>query len=60
MKRRKSSRKHGAITMVWLFFANLFEPAKVAATEQVETQRRIGADHLAATRTAAAPPPSRP
>ena len=55
--RAKSSRKHGAITMVWLFFANLFEPAKVAATEQIDTQRRISADHLTVTRAAASPPP---
>ena len=46
--------------MVWLFFANLFEPAKVAATEQVDKQRRIGADHLIAGRAAAAPPSPRP
>ncbi|WP_375380510.1 hypothetical protein [uncultured Sphingomonas sp.] len=42
--------------MVWLFFANLFEPSKVAATEQIDTQQRIGAEHLTVTRAAAAPP----
>ena len=30
--------------MVWMFFANLFEPAKVAAMEQIDTQRRIGTE----------------
>jgi hypothetical protein len=49
MNRAKSSRRHGAATMVWLFFANLFEPAKVAATEQIETQRRIGPEATRAT-----------
>lgn len=47
------------MTMVWLFFANLFEPAKQAATEQVTDRRRTGADHLTITRAAAAPPDSR-
>jgi len=28
--------------MVWLFFANLFEPSKVAATEHIDTANRIG------------------
>lgn len=28
--------------MVWMFFANLFEPRKIAAMEQIDTQRRIG------------------
>ena len=30
--------------MVWMFFANLFEPKKVAAMEQIDTQRRIGTE----------------
>ena len=54
MKRARSSRRHGAATMVWLFFANLFEPAKVAATEQIDTQRRIGPQEAS---TAAPPAP---
>ena len=37
--------------MVWMFFANLFDPKKVAAMEQIDTQRRIGAEahRIAAT-----------
>lgn len=40
--------------MVWRFFANLFEPKKVAAMEQIDTQRRIGTD---SQRTNPAAPP---
>ena len=42
--------------MVWVFFANLFDPKRVAAVEQIETQRRIGPE---ATRVAAPPTDSR-
>ena len=41
-KAKRKGRAGGAAMMVWMFFANLFEPAKVAATEQIDTQRRIG------------------
>ena len=41
--------------MVWLFFAHLFDPNKVVAAEQIDTQKRIGSDHLRVSRTAAAP-----
>lgn len=53
MKRRKG-RVHGAAMMVWLFFANLFDPAKVQATEQLATDR--ARDPVPERRTAAAPP----
>ena len=43
--------------MVWLFFADLFDPAKVVATERLDTQRRTGAEALRTARAAAAPPP---
>jgi hypothetical protein len=53
VKRRKAKgRASGAAMMVWLFFANLFEPAKVAATEHIDTARRAG---NASTRDAATP-----
>lgn len=38
--KRRTGRLHGATMMVWMFFANLFDPAKVAATEQLMTDRR--------------------
>lgn len=41
---RTRGRRHGAAMMVWLFFANLFDPRAVAATEHVDTARRIGPD----------------
>ena len=44
MKAKKRGRAHGAAMMVWLFFANLFEPAKVAATEHIDTANRIGSE----------------
>lgn len=43
-KARRKGRAGGATMMVWLFFANLFEPSKIAATEQLDTQRRIGTE----------------
>lgn len=42
--KKRKGRIGGAGMMVWLFFANLFEPAKVAAVEQIDTQRRIGSE----------------
>lgn len=38
---KRTRRKGGTTMMVWMFFANLFEPRKVAAVEQIDTQRRI-------------------
>lgn len=45
-------RAHGAAMMVWLFFANLFDPAKVATTEQIADERVRGGE---AQRRAAIP-----
>ena len=47
-----SKRKGGATMMVWMVFANLFEPKKVAAMEQIDTQRRIGTEAQRANPTA--------
>lgn len=33
--RERRGRVHGGAMMVWLFFANLFDPVKVAKTEQL-------------------------
>ena len=41
---KRKGRKGGATMLVWMFFANLFEPKKVAAMEQIDTQRRIGTE----------------
>jgi hypothetical protein len=51
---KRKGRKGGATMMVWMFFANLFEPKKVAAMEQIDTQRRIGTESQRAN--PAAPP----
>lgn len=53
---KRKGRASGAAMMAWMFFANLFEPKKVAAMEHIDTQRRIGpaSRHIAAT--PAAPP----
>lgn len=50
----RKGRKGGATMMLWMFFANLFEPKKVAAMEQIDTQRRIGTEAQRAN--PAAPP----
>ena len=52
---RRKGRAHGAAMMVWLFFANLFDPAKVQATEQLTTDRARGPGP--GWRAAGAPPP---
>ena len=52
--KRKKGRAHGAAMMVWLFFANLFDPAKVATTEQLLTDR--ARDPAPQRRAAGAPP----
>jgi len=60
LRREGAGRKGGATMMVWMFFANLFEPRKVAAMEQIDTQRRIGTESqraVAAGRPADAPLP---
>jgi hypothetical protein len=48
---RRKGRASGAAMMAWMFFANLFDPKKVVAMEQIDTQRRIGpeAQRIAAT-----------
>ncbi len=46
MTPRRKGRAHGVAMMVWLFFANLFEPAKFATTEQIATDSmRAGEAH---------------
>ena len=59
MRARSRGRRHGAAMMVWLFFANLFEPRKAASIEHVDRQNRLGADAIRTQRAAAAPPPER-
>ena len=54
MKRRKGAI-HGAAMMAWLFFANLFDPKKIVAAEQIETDRRVGNPALRHAATASAP-----
>ena len=51
-KARRKGRTGGAAMMVWMFFANLFDPKKIVAMEQIDTQRRIGPE---APRVAAPP-----
>ncbi|MGL4312355.1 MAG: hypothetical protein ACRCSO_00040 [Sphingomonas sp.] len=40
-RRRKRGHYAGAM-MVWLFFADLFDPKRAAAIEQIATDRRTG------------------
>ncbi|MGJ3648345.1 hypothetical protein ACLB0R_07715 [Sphingomonas sp. GlSt437] len=54
--RRQKGRVHGGAMMVWLFFANLFDPKRVVAIEQIETDRRIGNPVIRDAATPAAPP----
>lgn len=54
----RKGRAKGAVMMVWMFFANLFDPAKVAATEQLMADRRR--DSSPARRASGAPPEARP
>ena len=44
MKKKTKGRASGAAMMVWLFFANLFEPRKVAAIEHLQKHDQIGSD----------------
>ena len=53
-KSTRKGSKGGATMMVWMFFANLFEAKKVAAMEQIDTQRRVGTEAQRAN--PAAPP----
>lgn len=51
---RRKGKAHGAAMMVWLFFANLFDPARVAKTEQLFTD--AARDPRPERGAAAAPP----
>lgn len=55
----RKGRRHGAAMMVWMFFANLFDPKQAAAIEQIDTQKRIGSEQLRTSRAAAVPSPDR-
>ena len=57
-KAKRKGRTGGVVMMAWMFFANLFDPAKAAATEQIDTQRRIGNETRRAK--AGAPPGDQP
>jgi hypothetical protein len=39
---KRKGRVGGAAMMAWMFFANLFDPKKVAAMEQIDTANRVG------------------
>ena len=56
MKSQSKGRRHGAVMMIGMFFANLFDPKKGVATEQIATQRRIGSEANRLAQAAAAPP----
>ncbi len=64
MKRRRGhpgkGHSRGAAMMVWLFFANLFEPRKAAAIEHIQRTRDLGAEAHRTAATPAAPPPEQP
>lgn len=50
-------KKPGSIGLgLWMMLAHLFEPRKVASTELIDTQRRIGGDAQRSARAAAAKP----
>lgn len=40
--KRKRGRMHGAAMTLWLFFANMFEPSKLPATEAIADAKRRG------------------
>ena len=42
--------------MVWLFFANLFDPKKAASVEHIQRQRDLGAEARRTAAISAAPP----
>lgn len=52
---KRKGRAGGAAMMTWMFFANLFDPKKVAAMEHIDTQRRIGPEAHRIAATPAAP-----
>ncbi|AXJ95248.1 MULTISPECIES: hypothetical protein [unclassified Sphingomonas] len=56
MSGARKGRRHGAAMMVWMFFANLFDPKAAVATEAIDTQRRSGGVADRTVRAAAAPP----
>ena len=56
MKSPSKGRAHGAVMMIGMFFANLFDPKKITAIEHVATQRRIGSESSRIAHAAAAPP----
>ncbi len=56
MKSPSKGRAHGAVMMIGMFFANLFDPKKITAIEHVATQRRIGSESGRIAQAAAAPP----
>lgn len=61
--RRGQARKghsRGAAMMVWLFFANLFDPKKATAVEHIQRARDVGAEAHRTAATPAAPPPGTP
>ena len=53
---RRKGRLGGAAMMVWLFFANLFEPSKVATTGQIAGDRLRGDEAARRAATAAGRP----
>ncbi len=56
MKSPSKARAHGAVMMIGMFLANLFDPKKITAVEHVATQRRIGSEASRIAQAAAAPP----
>jgi hypothetical protein len=53
---KRKGRLHGAAMMGWLFFANLFDPKKAAAIEQIQADRRLGSPAERAAAFASARP----
>jgi hypothetical protein len=56
VKSQSKGRRHGAAMMIGMFFANLFDPKKGIAIEQIATQRRIGSETNRIAQAAAARP----
>lgn len=53
----KRSKKGRSIGLgLWMMLASLFEPKKVASTELIDTQRRIGSEAQRTARAAADKP----
>lgn len=54
---RGKKKRNGSIGLgLWMMLANLFEPRKVAAMEQIDTVRRTGSDAARTARAAAGKP----